>query len=49
VLLAEFERGDAQVREGKWRFGCVCLGLPAQELGADPLELFADIQLPWAG
>ena len=46
VLFAEFEGGDAQVGQGQGGFGGVCFGLPAQELWADPLELFADVQFP---
>ena len=45
LLPAELERGDAQVRQGKRRLGCLGLGLPAQELAADALKLLTDVEL----
>jgi hypothetical protein len=45
VLLAELQRGEAQVGQGQWCLGCVGLGLAAQELAADALELLAHVYL----
>src|SRR5215471_19632716 len=45
LLSAELKRGDAQVRQGEGCPGCVGLGLAAQELAADALELLGHIQL----
>ena len=43
--MADLERGDAQSGERKGRFRGLGLDLTAEELAADPLELFADVQL----
>ena len=45
LLPAELERGDAQVGQGKRSLGRFGLGLAAQELVADALNLLADVQL----
>ena len=45
LLPAELERGDAQVWEGERGFGCLGLGLAAQQLSADALKLLADVEL----
>ncbi len=45
LFLAELERGNAQVDEGKGRFRCLCLDLAAKELATDTLDLFAYVKL----
>ena len=43
-LPAELERRDGQVREGERCLGCFGLGLAAEDLAANTLELLADVQ-----
>ena len=45
LLLADLERGDAQVRQRQRCLGCLSLDLAADELVPDALELLADVQL----
>jgi hypothetical protein len=45
LLLAELERGDAEVREGERSVGSFRFGLAAQELTANTLHLLPDVQL----
>jgi hypothetical protein len=44
LLPAELERSRAQVRQGQRSLRSFGLGLTAQELAADALELLADVQ-----
>jgi hypothetical protein len=45
LLLAELERGDAQVGQRKRCLRCLSLDLATEELAPDSLELLPDIQL----
>jgi hypothetical protein len=44
LLPAELERGDTQAWEEERCFGCLGLGLAAQELAADALKLLTDVE-----
>jgi hypothetical protein len=45
LLFAELQRSHAEVRQRQRRLGWFGLGLTADELAADPLDLLADVQL----
>jgi hypothetical protein len=44
LLLAELERGDAQVRQGERCLGCISLGPAADEPPVCALDLLAHVQ-----